>query len=360
MPKKKLFTKEKVWMAMSGGVDSSLSAFLLKKEGYDVTGVFIKGWTPPFFTCSYESDRLDALTVAEHIGIPFKTLDLGEEYKERVIDEMIAEYKVGRTPNPDVLCNERVKFGIFLEKALADGARFVATGHYAQVKKVKNEYVLQPGNDKKKDQSYFLYRLGQKELAHTLFPVGHLEKTEVRKLAAKHKLATAKKKDSQGLCFVGKLDIKEFLTHYIKEKEGKVLNQKGEVIGHHPGSTFFTIGERHGFTITKKTPSDEPYYVVAKDSTTNTITVAQKKEEKKFYQSKVSFTPAYWVVGNLPDVSKPYKARIRYREPLASCTIKKQKDGFVAIFNKPRRAVAPGQAIVFYKGKTCLGGGVIT
>jgi tRNA-specific 2-thiouridylase len=350
--------QKKVWVAMSGGVDSSLSAYLLKKRGYQVTGVFIKGWTPPFFTCSHEEDRTDALRVASFLDIPFKTLNLEKEYKKLVIDEMISEYRAGRTPNPDVLCNEKVKFGIFAKEAFKNGADYIATGHYARIKIQNKKTYLLVGKDTKKDQSYFLYRLSQDVLGRTLFPVGDLTKRDVRKLAQKYKLPTAQKKESQGLCFVGKLNIKDFLKHYINLKEGKVLNRKGGVIGYHPGSDLFTIGERHSFTITKKTPMDQPYYIVAKDHKKNTLTVAEKKEEKLFFSKKVKIEQPHWITG-VPKEGEKYKARIRYREPLSIATIKKVGKYWQVDFAKPRRAVASGQSLVLYKGQVALGGGVI-
>jgi tRNA-specific 2-thiouridylase len=374
--------KPKVWVAMSGGVDSSLSAYLLKKEGYQVMGVFIKGWTPPFFTCSYEEDRGDAMRVAEFIGIPFKTLDLGKEYKKLVIGEMLSEYKLGRTPNPDVLCNERVKFGLFAEQAFKSGADFIATGHYARIVVKKHTNILKnvgmfllkgkalkrsersgkvellAGKDKNKDQSYFLYRVSREVLVKTIFPVGNLTKPEVRQLAKKYKLPTAKKRESQGLCFVGKLNVKDFLARYIKQKEGKVLNSKGKVIGSHPGSDLFTIGERHGFSVTEKTPNDEPYYIVAKDHKKNTLTVVQKRQERGFYTKKVIIDRIHWI-SETPKENKNYLARIRYREPLSAATLRKKGKNWEIIFKKPRRAVAPGQSLVLYSGQRVLGGGVI-
>src|SRR5258706_6959399 len=247
--------KKKVFVGLSGGVDSSVSAALLKEAGYDVTGVFIKVWQPDFFECTSKDDRLDAMRVCAKLGIPFKTLNLEKEYKKEVVDYMISEYKKGNTPNPDVMCNKEVKFGAFLRFAIKMGADYVATGHYARniFNKKTGLYELCKSEDSDKDQSYFLWTLGQKELKRTLFPVGGYKKKYVRKLAEKFDLITANKKDSQGLCFVGKIDMKEFLMHFIKEKPGNVADERGNIIGNHNGVFFYTLGERHGFNISKKT-----------------------------------------------------------------------------------------------------------
>ncbi|MDO8659583.1 MAG: tRNA 2-thiouridine(34) synthase MnmA, partial [Candidatus Parcubacteria bacterium] len=282
--------QQTVFVGLSGGVDSAVSAVLLKEQGYEVVGVFIKTWHPDFLVCNEEEERMDAMRVSAFLGISFLTFDFEDVYKKEVADYMIAEYKMGRTPNPDVMCNKEVKFGAFLKKSLAMGADFVATGHYAQnfpssltrgrlgggsLKFTSPQpspyqgegeiHHLQKGLDPLKDQSYFLWTLKQEQLKHILFPVGNLKKTEVRKLAKKFNLPVAEKKDSQGICFLGAVDLKEFLKHYIKEKKGKVLNGKKEVIGYHDGVVFYTLGERHGFTITKKGPNDGRYYVVDKD-----------------------------------------------------------------------------------------------
>jgi tRNA-specific 2-thiouridylase len=243
---------KKVFVGVSGGVDSSVALALLKNEGYDVTGVFLKVWAPDFLPCDWREERRSAMRVCATLDVPFITLDCEVEYKKEVVDYMIREYSEGRVPNPDVFCNKYVKFGVFLKRALEMGADYVATGHYAQVVKNMDKFKLCESTDKEKDQSYFVYTLGQYELSHTLFPIGHMTKPEVRKLAHKFGLPTATKKDSQGLCFIGKIDMKEFLTHYIETKEGDVLNTKGEVIGFHDGAIFLTIGQRHGFTVTKK------------------------------------------------------------------------------------------------------------
>lgn len=343
----------KVYIGMSGGVDSSVSAALLKKAGYDVTGVFIKVWQPDWINCTWKEDRMDAMRVAALLDIPFITLDLEKEYKEEVVDYMISEYRAGRTPNPDVMCNRYVKFGGFYDWAMKQGVDYVATGHYAQVIDGK----LIAGNDKNKDQTYFLWTLNKEQLSKTIFPVGNIEKPEVRKLAKKFSLPNAEKKDSQGLCFIGKIDIKEFLSHYIDSKRGNVLNIEGEVIGEHDGSFFFTIGERHGFNILKKTPNDEPYYVISKDIENNTITVANKNTEGNLPNgiTKITLRDVNWNQGNIPSGIK-LKARARYRETLQDIVISYEK--FVE-FEEPQFTISPGQSLVVYDGEVCLGGGII-
>lgn len=361
---------------MSGGVDSSVSAALLKEQGFDVTGVFIKVWQPDWFTCTWREDRLDAMRVAVELGIPFLTLDLEKEYKKEVVDYMISEYKVGRTPNPDVMCNRYVKFGGFFKWAMEQGADYVATGHYA-----RNAYSILPvadcqknnfpelpatshklfsGLDQNKDQSYFLWTLTREELSKTLFPVGGMSKQETRKLAKKFNLPTADKKDSQGLCFIGKVSIREFLTHYIKPERGNVLSEAGKVIGNHDGALFLTLGERHGFTITEKTSDDAPYYVTDRDMEKNTITVSHKLSdgtldiEKKEY----SLSQVNWI-SKIPESQKIYTARIRHLGELLPCHIESVGPGEAEVgFIKPL-IVAKGQSIVVYDGDTCLGGGIV-
>ncbi len=371
--------KKTVFVGMSGGVDSSVSSAILKDKGYDVVGVFIRTWHPDFIKCNEEEERMDAMRVAAHLDIPFLTFDFEKEYKEGVADYMISEYKKGRTPNPDVMCNKEVKFGAFLNKALEMGADYVATGHYAQVKggssflnglaepKAKEnrgpeKKNLRPklikGKDESKDQSYFLWTLTQKQLEKILFPVGHLNKTEVRKLAEKYKLPTASKKDSQGICFLGDIDLKDFLKHYIKSKKGEVRNEKEEVIGEHDGAVFSTLGERHGFTITKKTPNDKPYYVVSKDIEKNILYVSQNSNEKhsgilKNYRiENVNF------LGEIKE-GKNYTAQIRYHGEFLTCQVKiLDKDKVEVIFKKPT-LVASGQSIVVYDKEFVLLGGVV-
>lgn len=343
---------------MSGGVDSSVSACLLKKSGYDVTGVFIKVWQPDWAVinsgCTWKEDRLDAMRVCAKLDIPFITLDLLKEYKRDVVDYMINEYKLGRTPNPDVMCNRFVKFGGFFTWAMRQGADFVATGHYAKIENGK----LVSGNDKNKDQSYFLWTLKKEQLSKVLFPVGNIEKPQVRKLAKKFDLPNAEKKDSQGLCFIGKIDVKDFLSHYIENKRGNVLDEKGNVIGEHNGSFFFTIGERHGFNITKKTPNDEPYFVIGKDIRENTITVANKNNEGHLPNGikKIPLKETNWNQGSIP-IGKRLKARSRYREELQNIRMIDEK---TIEFEKPQYTISPGQSLVIYDGNICLGGGIIS
>lgn len=359
-----------VFVGLSGGVDSAVSAALLKEQGYEVVGVFIKTWHPEFLPCNEEEERRDAMRVAARLDIPFLTFDFEKEYKKEVGDYMIAEYAAGRTPNPDVMCNKEVKFGAFLKKALAMGADYVATGHYARTMQLKNSSVfLQPpagtfrrqnfspalfkGVDPAKDQSYFLWTLDQNKLKRILFPIGHLRKSEVRKLAKKFGLPVSDKKDSQGICFLGEVDLKKFLKHYIKEKPGKVLNENGEIIGHHDGVMFFTLGERRGFTITKKTPSDRPYYIVGKDIKKNILMVSQNKISHSNILTNVGIKNTNWISG-APKAGKKYTAQIRYHGEFLPCWVEKNK----IIFDDPVLA-APGQSVVVYEARVCLGGGVV-
>jgi tRNA-specific 2-thiouridylase len=392
--------KKIVFVGLSGGVDSSVSAALLKQAGFDVRGVFIKVWQPDFWGgCTMKEDRLDAMRVCAKLNIPFFTLDLEKEYKKEVVDYMITEYKTGRTPNPDVMCNKYVKFGGFFDWAMKNGADYVATGHYARVvgeeeqtlkpygelgsaagastrnflaKKypchqkavsVCSEHLLLAGTDKNKDQSYFLWTLTQKQLSKTLFPVGNLEKPEVRKLAKKFGLETAVKKDSQGLCFIGKVEMTDFLKHFIKTKPGKVLNEKGEIIGNHDGVELYTIGQRHGFKVTEKTNNDDRYFIINKNPKNNTLTVSHNPLVlvNKIKQSnlEIKLNNVNWITGTEPNFKKKYLARIRYRQPLEKCHLHNQGKTLMIKFNKAQKAITPGQSVVIYDGEICLGGGII-
>ncbi|MSR71191.1 MAG: tRNA 2-thiouridine(34) synthase MnmA [Candidatus Taylorbacteria bacterium] len=345
---------KKVFVGLSGGVDSSVTAVLLKKAGYDVTGVFIKVWQPDWIKCTWKEDRLDAMRICAVLDIPFITLDLEKEYKKEVIDYMIFEYGEGRTPNPDVMCNKYIKFGSFYDFAMKNGAQYVATGHYACVK----DNSLSVGVDSNKDQSYFLWQIKNSQLSHVLFPVGHLKKPEVRKLAEKFNLITFDKKDSQGLCFIGKVSIKDFLKHFIETTQGKVLNMEGKVIGDHEGSIFFTLGERHGFNVTEKSSDDKPYYVVSKNIKENTITVSHKSPDGALEKqvNKLRLINVNWITPI--DSNKKYMARARYRAPLQSCTITLNTECLVS-FDAPQNAITPGQSLVVYDGEECKGGGII-
>lgn len=344
---------------MSGGVDSSVSAALLKEQGYDVTGVFLNVWQPDFVRCSKGDDRTEAMRAAAQIGIEFLTLDFEKEYKEGVVDYMVREYKAGRTPNPDVMCNRYVKFGAFLQKAREMGAEYIATGHYARVERETGTCRLLAGVDKNKDQSYFLWTLTQEQLSHTLFPVGGLRKTEVRELARKFGLPNAEREESQGLCFVGEFDMPEFLGHFIPKKKGDVLDERGEVIGEHEGAFYYTLGQRHGFTVTKKSPADGPRYVIAKDIGNNTLTVSFRDSETKMAPREVVLEDAHFIAGEPPALGKTYAARIRYRQPLQPCRLEPRDGGWIILFDEPQRAVTPGQSLVLYDGDEILGGGII-
>ena len=380
-----------VFVGISGGVDSAVSCALLQKQGYNVVGVFIRTWHPEYFPCNEEEERRDAMRVAAYLDIPFLTFDFEDVYKKEVADYMILEYKLGRTPNPDVMCNKEVKFGAFMKKALSMGADFVATGHYA-IKKDGLEFFLEKGLDPSKDQSYFLWTLKQEQLSNILFPIGNLKKIEVRKIAKELNLPVAEKKDSQGICFLGAIDLKDFLKVYIKEKKGEVIlipsenegHKEKKVIGWHDGVVFYTLGERHGFTITKKNPDDGPYYVVAKDIKKNILIVSQDKKilEKstdifllknsscsRQSRSQVSFQEPFclslvdsnWIY-QIPESDKIYTAQIRYHGEFLKCKINAEdSEGnrrVKVIFEKPI-LVASGQSCVIYDKDVCLGGGIV-
>jgi tRNA-specific 2-thiouridylase len=354
--------KKKVFVGMSGGVDSSVAAYLMKKKGYDVTGVFIKVWQPDFYECTWREDRLDAMRICAKLGIPFKTLDLEKEYKQEVVDYMIHEYKTGRTPNPDVMCNRYIKFGGFYDWAISSGADYVATGHYSRVKidKTGQAHLLMAEDDNK-DQTYFLWTLAQTKLRKCLFPIGDIKKPEVRKLAKKYNLITATKKDSQGLCFIGKVDMQDFLKNFIPAKIGKILNEKGEAIGSHDGAQYFTIGQRHGFTLTNNTASSNPVYVISKDLETNTVVVSDKKPGQKAMGDAKTL-----IIDNVNEINpwqdgSEYLARVRYRQPLQICVLKKinKQGSWKVVFSNSQPAVAIGQSVVIYKDGECFGGGII-
>lgn len=346
--------KKTVYVGVSGGVDSSVSLVLLKEQGFNVVGCFIKTWQPDFIECTWRAERRDAMRVCASLDVPFITIDAVQEYKELVGEYFINEYKAGRTPNPDVMCNKEIKFGVFLKYALDNGADFIATGHYA----ISKEGRLFKGVDDTKDQSYFLWTLTEKQLQKVIFPIGDLQKTEVRKLALKHGLPTALKKDSQGVCFLGPIDMKDFLSHYIPKKIGAVLNLKGEIVGEHDGALFFTLGERHGFRITKKGINDNPVYVISRDLDKNTITVSENNQDnpKKKDYKKIKIENINWISGQKPDSNKKYHARVRYQQKLQSCFVFEDN----VVFDESQNLASAGQSIVVYDGDECLGGGIIS
>lgn len=342
--------KQKVFVGISGGVDSSVSAYLLKKEGYDVHGVFVKTWAPDWLPCTWVEEKRDAMRICAALDIPFHFLDAEEAYKDGVADYMIAEYKAGRTPNPDVLCNRVVKFGVMWEYAKAQGAAFLATGHYADTDGTH----LFKGADPAKDQAYFLWMITKEELAHIKFPIGRMNKQEVRAIAEKAGLFTAAKKDSQGICFLGEVDMKEFLQHYISVTPGDVVNEKGEVVGTHDGVLFYTFGERHGFTITEKSANREPYYVVGKDMEKNILHVSHEKFSKKKHDKKtVSLRDINWI--EQPVKRKKYQSQLRYHGELIDTKIIDEKTVELAT----GEVVPLGQSLVIYDGEKIVGGGII-
>ncbi len=363
----------KIFVGLSGGVDSAVSAALLKKAGYNVTGVFIKVWQPDFLPCNWRDERRDAMKVAIALDIPFLFFDFEKEYKKDVADKMVAEYKVGRTPNPDVLCNREIKFGAFWKKAREMGADFIATGHYSQIQrfnlgttKVKPlyRYLLKEGKDRGKDQSYFLWTLNQNDLSHTCFPIGDLEKGEVRKLARRYHLPVSEKKDSQGICFIGDVSMDEFLSHFIKTKPGKVLNTRGDIIGTHKGALLYTIGERHGFEITKRSPEEGAFYILSKDMKANTLTVSNNELEMVLHSpTRIVVKGVNWIN---EFKTRQLFARIRYRGNKLPVTVKSLAFDRVEVeFREPVRGLSLGQSIVFYGdldkdgASACLGGGVM-
>lgn len=352
----------KIYVAMSGGVDSSVAAALLKKQGQDVVGVFMKPWQPWPGLCMWQGDREDALRAAAVLDIPLLTWDFSEEYKKEVGNYMIREYRAGRTPNPDVMCNKEIKFGLFLKKALKEGADYIATGHYVRLRgstfslslasstratKVMPLSLLE-AIDKNKDQSYFLWTLTQKQLKHCLFPVGDYLKPELRKLAKKFGLPNHDKKDSQGVCFIGPLDMKGFLKRYIKTKKGKIMDISGGQVGEHDGAYYYTIGQRHGLDIKN---GQGPYYVTGKNMEKNIVYVGN---EKHLGGKETKISEINWI--NKPKLPARIEVKIRYRSKSEKGAI---SSGGVLKFTKLIRAITPGQSAVFYRGEEMLGGGII-
>lgn len=368
-----------VYVGMSGGVDSSVTAALLKAQGYHVTGVYMKNWTTdlPGFVCPWADDLADAKRVAVQLDIPFKVFDFQKEYKQQVVDYMIAEYQAGRTPNPDIMCNQEIKFDLFLKSAIADGADMIATGHYARVshsdafspssfnspKTVeieeggeRRQASLLAGLDKNKDQSYFLYRVTSEALQRTLLPVGELTKPQVRDEARKLGLVTAEKKDSQGICFVGKIGIKEFLQNYVDAKPGDIVDKRtGSVIGQHDGAIFYTIGQRQGLHV----GGGLPFYVVGKDMTKNIVFVTTDLNDENLWKRELTLTSLHWI-NQPPTEGASYMVRTRHRGALIPCRINQLADGEMRLMlNDAERALTPGQSAVLYEGERVVGGGIV-
>jgi len=373
---------------MSGGVDSSLSAALLKEQGYDVTGVYMKNWTQdlPGMKCPWADDLADAKRVAVQLGIDFRVFDFEKEYRHKVVDYMVEEYKAGRTPNPDIMCNQEVKFKLFLETSLEQGADMIATGHYARIEHndrrsslpKSSETASRPTSveyasasdgaadvsddlaasarllravDDNKDQTYFLYRVTSEVLSKTLFPLGNLTKPEVRKMAQERGLFTAGKKESMGICFVGQIGIREFLSQYVETVPGDIVDkQTGKTVGCHDGAIFYTLGQRHGLDV----GGGLPYYVVGKDMSQNIVYVSQNIDDENIWRRSIELTDIHWING-VPDDVKNLKVRIRHRAPLIACTLQ----GDLLELSEPQRAITPGQSAVIYDSEVCLGGGVV-
>jgi len=345
-----------VFVGLSGGVDSAVAAARLLARGYRVVGVFIKVWHPDFMVCNWEAERLDAMRVAAHLGIPFLTCDAETEYRDEVANYFIEEYRSGRTPNPDVMCNQYVKFGAFLRFAKAKGADYIATGHYAVKRDSENGPELHRGVDNDKDQTYFLWSLTNEQLQYSLFPVGDTSKTDIRLEAAKLKLPTADKKDSQGVCFLGHVDIPEFLSHYIDFEPGDVLNTDGEVVGKHQGAMVYTIGQRHGFTLDTEDVARPGVYVVGKDIARNTITVSDQKLTLALTSNLTLHNVLLRQMINVGDV---IDAQVRYRQtPFQATVTALAADTITLQANEIIEQPASGQSCVLYRGTLCLGGGV--
>lgn len=351
-----LSSMKTVVVGMSGGVDSSVSAFLLKQQGYRVIGLFMKNWEEENLhgTCKSAQDFEDVVSVCTQLDIPYYSVNFVKEYQELVFNEFLTELKLGHTPNPDVLCNREIKFKVFLEKALQIGADYLATGHYAQIDRENGR--LLKGDDPNKDQSYFLYTLSQDVLKKVLFPIGNLEKSEVRKIAQQLNLCTHDKKDSTGICFIGKRDFKEFISQYIPYQKGNFENLKGEVVGAHVGAAYYTIGQRKGIGIGG---AGDAWFVVRKDIARNVVVVEQGTDHPSLYSKSLIANNLSWV-GKAPSTPFACKAKIRYRQADQDCIIEKIEGDLIYVtFLEPQRAVTVRQSVVFYDGSVCLGGAMI-
>ena len=354
---------KQVVVGMSGGVDSSVAALLLQQQGFSLRGVFMKNWEGDDSDehCNAEEDLQDARLVCDKLGIELQGVNFSDQYWDRVFEYFLTEYRAGRTPNPDILCNKEIKFKAFLDYALSLGADYIATGHYARIDCVDGRYRLLRGRDHNKDQSYFLYTLGQAQLAKSLFPIGELEKPAVRQLAEKHELVTFNKKDSTGICFIGERDFKAFLQRYIPAQPGEIVTAEGEYIGNHDGLMYYTLGQRQGLGIGGiRGHEGATWYVADKDLKNNRLIVVDHHDHPLLYSIKLSASDLSWTAGVAPQTPCLCSAKTRYRQADAACTITEIKDDSCSvIFEQPQWAVTPGQSIVFYQGEECLGGGII-
>ncbi|HYD33042.1 MAG TPA: tRNA 2-thiouridine(34) synthase MnmA [Methylophilaceae bacterium] len=355
--------KKRVIVGMSGGVDSSVAALLLKEQGFEVVGLFMKNWedddTEEF--CPSRQDLIDAAAVADKLGIEIEAVNFSKEYKERVFNNFLEEYQAGRTPNPDIFCNSEIKFKAFLDHAISMGADLIATGHYAQVREKDGLYQLLKAEDGSKDQSYFLYRLNQAQLSKTLFPLGHLLKREVREIARRAGLPTSEKKDSTGICFIGERPFREFLNRYLPREPGEMQTPDGKVVGRHEGLMYYTLGQRQGLGIGgSKSSSGEPWFVAGKDMARNVLVVVQGHEHPMLLNDGLTASQLHWISGQAPELHWVYAAKTRYRQPDAPCEIDRLEGDTVEIrFGQTQWAITPGQSAVVYESQVCLGGGII-
>jgi len=355
---------ERIVVGMSGGVDSAVAALLLKREGYDVVGLFMKNWEDDDNDayCSTREDLVDAAAAADVIGIELEAVNFAAEYKDRVFAEFLREYQAGRTPNPDVLCNAEIKFKAFLDHAVALGATRIATGHYAQTDCLGGVFRLLKGKDSSKDQSYFLHRLNQQQLARVLFPLGELKKTEVRRIAAEARLPNHAKKDSTGICFIGERPFREFLNRYLPREPGPIVTPEGMRIGTHIGLAFYTIGQRKGIGIGGRAGgAGDAWYVAQKDPGSNALVVVQGHDHALLLRQTLRAQDASWISGEAPTAGETHTAKTRYRQADSACVVTRSEDEEIAMeFAKPQWAVTPGQSVVLYEGAVCLGGAVIS
>jgi tRNA-uridine 2-sulfurtransferase len=354
---------ERIVVGMSGGVDSSVAALLLKRQGYEVLGLFMKNWEDDDDDehCSTRQDLIDCASVAEVIGIDLEVVNFSAEYKDRVFSAFLAEYSAGRTPNPDVLCNAEIKFKAFLDHAIALGAKRIATGHYARLREIEGRFELLRARDLSKDQSYFLHRLNQGQLARVLFPIGEMKKTEVRKIAKEAGLHNFAKRDSTGICFIGERPFREFLNRYLPTRPGPVRTSEGRVVGEHIGLSFYTIGQRKGVGIGGvKDAAGGAWYVCGKDLEKNQLIVVQGHDHPLLLSRTLRAEDLAWVSGAFPGTAAAYSAKTRYRQADAACQARNSGEGGLEVeFADPQWAVTPGQSVVLYRGEACLGGGVI-